>query len=156
MEDQEMREWKKKEDDIKKCIFNQNLGRRIKSVANCLDRTRKRHRRRQYGTCRRNQNKKERTKEQADRQNLKKKNQKYDFYEVLRKLLKSRKEQDVNKRKRDIIEEYSNFGSKVLILSRSMLESPVKVCLWTRLPTNTKCSLFPSRTTRASTIYKKP
>lgn len=32
---------------------------------------------------------------------------------VLRKLIKRRKEIDVDKRKREIIEEYANFGSKV-------------------------------------------
>jgi len=32
----------------------------------------------------------------------------------LRKLLKSRKELDIDKRKRELIEEYTNFGSKVI------------------------------------------
>lgn len=102
MEEQEVREWTKREDDIKR-IQNERLNLLQSALVEREKDTEEKHAKRTEDIRIRKTENKEKALAKIQRKRIK----------VLRKMYKARKNVEVKGKKRDIIEDYANFGSTV-------------------------------------------
>ena len=102
MEQQEFREWNKREDDIKR-LQNERLNLLQSALVEREKETEEKHAQRTEEIRLRKTEDKERAHAKIQRKRIK----------VLRKMYKARKNVEAKGAKRDIIEEYANFGSTV-------------------------------------------
>ena len=104
MEEQEVREWTKREDDIKR-LQNERLNLLQSALIEREKETEEKHAQRTEEIRLKKTEKKERDLAKIQRKRIK----------VLRKMYKARKNEnvDVKGKRRDIIEDYANFGSTV-------------------------------------------
>jgi hypothetical protein len=102
MEDQEVREWDKREDDIKR-LQNERLNLLQSALVEREKETEEKHAQRTEEIRLKKTENKERALAKIQRKRIK----------VLRKMYKARKNVEIKGKKRDIIEEYANFGSTV-------------------------------------------
>jgi len=102
MEEQEVREWKKREDDIKK-LQNEKLNLLQSALLEREKETEEKNAQRTEEIRLKKTESKEKQVAKIQRKRIK----------ILRKMFKARKDVDNKEKKRDIIEEYANFGSEV-------------------------------------------
>jgi len=102
MEEQEFREWGKREDDIKR-LQNERLNLLQSALVEREKETEEKHAQRTEEIRLRKTENKERALAKIQRKRIK----------ILRKMYKARKNVELKNEKRDIIEEYANFGSTV-------------------------------------------
>jgi hypothetical protein len=102
MEEQEVREWNKREDDIKR-LQNERLNLLQSALVEREKETEEKHAQRTEEIRLKKTENKERALAKIQRKRIK----------VLRKMYKARKNVEIKGIKRDIIEEYANFGSTV-------------------------------------------
>eukprot|EP00347_Sterkiella_histriomuscorum_P002227 403368982 len=102
MEEQEFREWNKREEDIKR-IQNERLNLLQSALVEREKETEEKHAQRTEEIRLKKTENKERHLAKIQRKRIK----------VLRKMFKARKNVEIKGKKRDIIEDYANFGSTV-------------------------------------------
>lgn len=102
MEEQEVREWNKREEDIKR-LQNERLNLLQSALVEREKETEEKHAQRTEEIRLKKTENKERSLAKIQRKRIK----------VLRKMYKARKNVEIKGHKRDIIEEYANFGSTV-------------------------------------------
>lgn len=102
MEEQEFREWNKREEDIKR-IQNERLNLLQSALVEREKETEEKHAQRTEEIRLKKTENKERALAKIQRKRIK----------VLRKMYKARKNVEIKGKKRDIIDEYANFGSTV-------------------------------------------
>ena len=102
MEEQEVREWNKREEDIKR-VQNERLNLLQSALVEREKETEEKHAQRTEEIRLKKTENKERSLAKIQRKRIK----------ILRKMYKARKNVEIKGSKRDIIEEYSNFGSSV-------------------------------------------
>lgn len=102
MEEQEFRDWNKREDDIKR-LQNERLNLLQSALVEREKDTEEKHAQRTEEIRLKKTENKERALAKIQRKRIK----------VLRKMYKARKNVEIKSSKRDIIEEYANFGSTV-------------------------------------------
>lgn len=102
MEEQEFREWNKREEDIKR-IQNERLNLLQSALVEREKETEEKHAQRTEEIRLKKTETKERALAKIQRKRIK----------VLRKMYKARKNVEIKGKKRDIIEDYANFGSTV-------------------------------------------
>lgn len=102
MEDQEVREWNKREDDIKR-LQNERLNLLQSALVEREKDNEEKHAHRTEEIRLKKTEIKERALAKIQRKRIK----------VLRKMYKARKNIEIKSHKRDIIEDYANFGSAV-------------------------------------------
>ena len=102
MEEQEVREWTKREDDIKR-FQNERLNLLQSALVEREKETEEKHAQRTEEIRLKKTENKERALAKIQRKRIK----------VLRKMYKARKNVEIKGKKRDIIEDYANFGSTV-------------------------------------------
>jgi hypothetical protein len=102
MEEQEVREWNKREDDIKR-LQNERLNLLQSALVEREKETEEKHAQRTEEIRLKKTENKERALAKIQRKRIK----------VLRKMYKARKNVEIKGKKRDIIEDYANFGSTV-------------------------------------------
>lgn len=102
MEEQEFREWNKREEDIKR-LQNERLNLLQSALVEREKETEEKHAQRTEEIRLKKTENKERALAKIQRKRIK----------VLRKMYKARKNVEVKGKKRDIIEDYANFGSTV-------------------------------------------
>lgn len=102
MEDQEVREWTKREDDIKR-LQNERLNLLQSALVEREKESEEKHAQRTEEIRLKKTENKERALAKIQRKRIK----------VLRKMYKARKNVEIKGKKRDVIEEYANFGSCV-------------------------------------------
>lgn len=102
MEEQEFREWNKREEDIKR-LQNERLNLLQSALVEREKETEEKHAQRTEEIRLKKTENKERALAKIQRKRIK----------VLRKMYKARKNVEIKGKKRDIIEDYANFGSTV-------------------------------------------
>jgi hypothetical protein len=102
MEEQEVREWDKREDDIKR-LHNERLNLLQSALVEREKESEEKHAQRTEDIRSKKTENKDRAIAKIQRKRIK----------VLRKMYKARKNVEIKGKKRDIIEEYANFGSTV-------------------------------------------
>lgn len=102
MDEQENREWAKREEDIKR-DQNQKLNLLHSALVESEKDTEEKHAQRTEDIRHKKTENKERATAKIQRKRIK----------VLRKMFKARKNVDIKGKKRDIIQEYANYGSTV-------------------------------------------
>ena len=102
MEEQEVREWNKREEDIKR-LQNERLNLLQSALVEREKETEEKHAQRTEEIRLRKTEHKERALAKIQRKRIK----------VLRKMYKARKNVEIKGERRDIIEDYANFGSTV-------------------------------------------
>ena len=102
MEEQEVREWTKREDDIKR-LQNERLNLLQSALVEREKETEEKHANKTEEIRLKKTENKERALAKIQRKRIK----------VLRKMYKARKNVEIKGKKRDIIEDYANFGSTV-------------------------------------------
>lgn len=102
MEEQEVREWNKREEDIRR-LQNERLNLLQSALVEREKETEERHAQRTEEIRLKKTENKERALAKIQRKRIK----------VLRKMYKARKNVEIKGKKRDIIEDYANFGSTV-------------------------------------------
>lgn len=102
MEEQEVREWNKREDDIKR-LQNERLNLLQSALVEREKESEEKHAQRTEEIRLKKTENKERALAKIQRKRIK----------VLRKMYKARKNVEIKGKKRDVIEEYANFGSSV-------------------------------------------